>query len=67
MVDAASGGAGTTTEVWGGAGPASSALVAAVGRAEESEQERERVSEVRLSKSESEPIGFGDGWVWTGQ
>ena len=46
MADAASGGEGKTSEVWGGAGPASSVVVAAVGRAEERERERERVSEL---------------------
>jgi hypothetical protein len=41
MADAASGGAGPVREAWGGAGAASKAVVAAAGRAMESEHERE--------------------------
>jgi hypothetical protein len=54
MADAASGGAGPAREAWGGAGAASRAMVAAAGRAVESERKRERVSK-------SERIGFARG------
>ena len=47
MAKAVSGGAATSAEGLGGAAATWSEVVAAVGKAEESERERERVSELR--------------------
>ena len=58
MAEAVSGGAATPAEGLGGAAAAWSEVVAAAGKAEESERERERVSKLRVS--ESEGIGLSD-------
>ena len=47
MAEAVSGGAATLTEGLGGAAAAWSEVVAATGKAKESERERERVGELR--------------------
>ena len=47
MAEAVSGGAATPAEGLGGAAAAWSEVAAAAGKAEESERERERVSELR--------------------